>query len=238
FCFEWKPMPKAIKWDLWVALDEQFQHVILQLEDIEPWCCDTPGICYFEIPMSFDCNSTFYWRVRATGTTEGERVHTRWSPAMHFLVAAGSRVESMHVAPTDVTPEAGASGVNRTPGFSWTGFTRTTRYEFQLASDDAFRTLLAREDLDRTAYVYPGMLDWGGTYFWRVRAVEPYPSEWWSASFTVLPQPTPEVVQQASVLDLAGFKTSTTPLWIWVMIGALLLLVVSVLAYIVIERRR
>lgn len=238
FCFEWKPLPKATTWDLWLALDEQFQHVLLRLEDIEPWCCDSPGICYFEIPLSFDCNSTFYWRVRATGTTEGERVHSRWSPPMHFLVGAGSRVESMHITPILVTPEAGATGVNRTPGFSWTGFTATTRYEFHLATDNAFRSLVVREDLDRSAYVYPGTLEWGRTYFWRVRAVEPYPSEWLVASFTVLPQPVPQPVQQASVLNLAGMETSGTPLWVWVVIGALLLLVVCVLTYIVLEQRR
>ncbi len=239
FCFEWKALPKAESWDLWVALDEEFRYVLLKMEDIVPVCCDAPGICYFEIPMSFDCNSTFYWRVRATGTTEGERVHTRWSPAMHFLVAAGSRCESMHVWPLIVAPEPGASGVNRTPGFSWTGFASTTLYEFELATDNSFTTLVARADLDRTAYVYPGTLEWGETYFWRVRAVRPHPSEWAVASFTVITRPVPQVVPQTSGLEglAAAVSAGAAPLWIWLVIGALLLLVLAVLAYIVIDRR-
>ncbi|NLE95734.1 MAG: hypothetical protein GX600_08655 [Dehalococcoidia bacterium] len=240
FCFEWKPMPKAVRWDLWVALDEQFKYVLLKLEDVEPWCCDTPGVCYFEIPMSFDCGSTYYWRIRATGTTENERVHSRWSPPMHFLVAAGSTVESMHVAPILVTPGAGALGVNRTPGFSWTGFPSTTVYEFQLTQDNTFRSLLDRVDLDRTAYVYPGNLEPGATYFWRVRALTPHPSEWTTSSFTVLPQVAPQVVPEATILDArtASPWSEATPLWIWVLIAALALLVICILTYILVDRRR
>jgi hypothetical protein len=240
FCFEWKPLPKAQTWDLWVALDEEFKFVLLKMEDIEPWCCDSPGICQFEVPLRFDCNATYYWRVRATGTTEGERVHSRWSPPMHFLVGAGSTLESMHVVPILVAPEAGASGVNRSPGFSWTGFPSTTVYEFELASDNSFRSLLAREDLGQSAYVYPGALEWGVTYFWRVRALSPYPSEWSASSFTVAAQPVPQLVPQASALGvgISALSVGGTPLWVWLVIAVLLLLLVCVIVYVAVSSRR
>ena len=159
---------------------------------------------------------------------------------MHFLVAAGSTVESMHVAPILVTPGAGALGVNRTPGFSWTGFPSTTVYEFQLTQDNTFRSLLDRVDLDRTAYVYPGNLEPGATYFWRVRALTPHPSEWTTSSFTVLPQVAPQVVPEATILDArtASPWSEATPLWIWVLIAALALLVICILTYILVDRRR
>ena len=241
FCFEWRPLPKAETWDLWVALDEQFKHVLLEMEDVKPDCCDTPGTCYFEIPLHFDCSSTYYWRVRATGTTEGERVHTRWSPPMHFLVAAGSTLESMHVAPKIVTPEEGAQGVARTPGFSWTGFPATTVYQFELSTDNSFAVILGRAELDRTAYVYPGLLEAGGTYFWRVRALTPHPSEWSVASFSVMAQPAAVAVAVSPTSELAGMglaaSNSPTPLWTWVVIALLLLLIVCVLVYVVVDRR-
>ena len=240
FCFEWRPLPKALVWDLWVALDEEFKYVVLKMEDIEPECCDAPGICQFEIPFDFDCNATYYWRVRTTGTTEGEKIHSRWSPPMHFLVAAGSTIQSMHVAPLIVAPESGAAGVPRTPGFSWIGFTSTTRYEFQLAADNQFKTVLGRADLEGTAYVYPGELEWGGTYFWRVRALNPYPSEWSVASFTVLPRPVPQMVPQAGGLGGIGsaVPVAATPLWVWLAIAVLLLLIVCVIVYVVVSGRR
>ena len=233
FCFEWRSLPKATTWDIWFACDEAFQHVLLQVEDYLPECCDSPGICTIEIPMTFDCGKTYYWQIRATGTTEGEKVHSRWSPPMHFLVRPGSTIESMHVEPLLVAPEAGASGVHRTPGFTWTGFPSTTVYEFQLAVDSSFATMLARNDLERTAYVYPGELEWGRTYHWRVRALQPYPSGWSEASFTVLPQPLPPTVPESSIVD--GFSSEvgagTTPFWVWVVVGILLLLIVCVIVY-------
>jgi len=158
---------------------------------------------------------------------------------MHFLVRAGSTIESMHVSPILVSPEAGASGVNRTPGFTWTGFPSSTLYEFQLAVDGSFSTLLVRQELERTAYVYPGMLEWGSSYFWRVRALQPYPSEWSAASFTVLPEPQPQESPppplEAGLLSVA--RADDAPPWVWLVVGVLLLLIVCVIAYTMVSRR-
>ncbi len=240
FCFQWKPLPKALRWDIWIALDENFEHVVLQWDDFQPDCCDAPGICRDDLPFNFDCGSTYYWQVRATGTTEGEAVHSRWSAPMHFLVGAGSTVEHMHVAPILEAPEAGASGVGRTPGFSWTGFPSTALYEFQLARDNQFSFLLAREDLNRTAYVYPGALDWGGTYFWRVRALKPNPSEWSLGTFTVIPQPVPQVVPPPSGLQLLAstLPGEGTPAWVWFIMAILVILIILILIYISSKRQR
>jgi len=230
FCFHWKQLPKAEIYDLWVALDEQFRFVLLKLEDIDPVCCDAPGVCYFEIPFSFDCGGTYYWRVRASGTDEGERVHSRWSPSMRFVVAAGSTIESMHVAPRIVSPEPGAYGVARTPGFSWTGFPPTTRYEFMLSTDTTFASPLHRAEVAGSAYVYPGLLEWGRTYSWRVRALTPAPSEWSTASFIVVPEPQPEQVPDVSPLSMlpTGLPSGETPQWVWLVIGSLVLLIALV----------
>ncbi len=237
FCFEWKQLPKAETYELWVAMDEQFKYVLLKLPDIDPVCCDAPGVCQFEIPYSFDCGTTYYWRVRATSTDEGEAVHSRWSPSMHFLVAAGSTVEGMHVAPIVEWPEPGATGIPRTPGFSWVGFPSTTSYEFLLSEDNAFDSPIVREKLQRTAYVYPGELQWGKTYFWRVRALEPHPSEWSTASFTVIQEPVHEEMV-AQTVDLAqGVPRAATPVWVWVVIGSLALLIFLVIVAAVVKRR-
>ncbi len=240
FCFEWKPLPKAELWDLWIAMDEDFRYVLHKEEDIHPVCCDSPGICDFELDFAFNCGTTYYWRVRATNTTEEERVRTRWSPSMHFLVAAGSTVDGMHVAPILRAPEPGARDVARNPEFSWTGFQSTTMYEFELAADEAFRTVLAREQPDGTAFIYPDTLEWGETYFWQVRALRPYPSEWSSASFTVMAQPEPPPEPYTPDLsELASAPApATTPLWVWLVIGALGFLIASIILYVVIDRRR
>jgi hypothetical protein len=213
--------------------------VLLVLEDIDPVCCDAPGVCYFEIPFSFDCGGTYYWRIRATGTEEGERVHSRWSPSMRFTVAAGSTIESMHVAPLVVSPEPGAYGIGRTPGFSWTGFPPTTKYELLLSTDTTCASPLHRAEVDGSAYVYPGLLEWGRTYFWRVRAVTPAPSEWTTASFIVTPKPQPEQAPGVSPLSAlpAAVASGETPPWVWLVIGSLGLLIALVIFAAAFRRR-
>jgi len=228
FCFYWKELPKAEIYELWVALDERFKHVLMKLPDIDPVCCDAPGVCYFEIPFNFDCGGTYYWRVRATGTTEGEEVHTRWSPPMWFSVGAGTTVETMHVAPVPVAPEPGAQGLSPTPGLSWMGFPPTTLYELYLSDDEDFANVIVREEVVGSAWVYPGELPWGETYFWKVRALEPVTSEWLVASFTVIDEPVPAREMGPSPLQELplGIAPQQTPLWVWVIIGSLILLIV------------
>jgi hypothetical protein len=100
--------------------------------------------------------------------------------------------------------------------------------------------LLSRENVGQSAYVYPGTLEWGATYFWRVRALSPYPSEWSAASFTVAAQPVPQVVPQASALGVgvSALSVDGTPLWVWLVIAVLLLLLVCVIVYVTVSGRR
>jgi hypothetical protein len=240
FCFHWKSLPKACVYELWVAMDEQFKYVLLEVDGIGVENCEPPGVCYFEIPFSFDCGQTYYWRVRATGTSEGEEVHTRWSPPMRFIVAAGTTVHEMHVAPLLVEPEHGAQEVARIAGFSWDGFPPTTLYEFLLSEDNGFESLVTREELRESAYVYPGELDWGKTYYWKVRALEPAPSEWSVGSFIVQQQPVEAPVSgPPATLDFAaGMPAMGTPLWVWLTIGLLSALVVLVIVFAVLPRSR
>ena len=239
-CFGWKGLPKACRYELWVAMDERFKYVLLEVGDIDVVSCDGHGICTFEIPFSFDCGGTYYWKIRATSTEEGEEVHSRWSPPMRFSVAAGTTVHSMHVAPQPDAPEPGAQGISRTPGLSWTGFPPTTVYELYLSDDNEFGNVLAREELDRSAYVYPGQLDWGKTYFWKVRALEPVTSEWMIASFTVIPEPAREPEPGPSPLDQLplGFLPAGTPTWVWLIIGSLVLLNVLIVLAVMVSRAK
>jgi hypothetical protein len=239
FCFRWRQLPKAELYELWVAMDADFKYVLLKVDGIDPLCCDSPGLCTFEIPYCFDCGETYYWRVRATSTDEGEAVHSRWSPSMRFVVAEGSTVEGMHIAPAVKWPEPGGMGVPRVPGFSWTGFPHTTKYEFLLAEDNTFAAPIAREELSQTAYVYPGELNWGETYFWRVRSLEPHPSEWLTSSFTVMTEPVPaQEIGPSPLEDLpSAMPRQEAPVWVWLVIGSLGLLVSLVIVAAAMKRR-
>jgi hypothetical protein len=225
FCFRWRELPLTEKYELWIALDDEFTAIIARIEDIRPFDLHGPAWCPPSGSPRFTCGGTYYWKVRACESTEGERIHSRWSPVMSFTVKTCASVAEMHTAPILVVPRNGSRDVSRTPGFSWIGFPDTTEYEFILARDADLAQVIVREDVPSSAYQYRGSLDWGTTYFWQVRALEPVPSEPAASVFAV--------VQQTRAATLAA---PSTPLWIWVVIGILTLLDIVIIVLYLVKR--
>jgi len=233
FCFRWRRLSLAKQYDIWVALDERFNYVIIKAENITPDDLCDPAWCLPSGQFSLGCGSTYYWKVRSCATTEHERVHSRWSPPIRFAVKTCFTAGGMHVEPMLVAPEIGSTGVSRSPGFSWRGFPHTTKYEFVLARDADLTQVVVKEKVPASAYIYSGQLDWGTTYFWQVRAIEPVPSEPSVVGiFTVISQPT---AASASPVT-PSTPLSSTPFWIWPVIGVLSLLVIVVIVLCLVKR--
>jgi hypothetical protein len=73
--------------------------------------------------------------------------------------------------PTLVAPEADAS-VQGVPAFTWNRVKRADRYEFQLAADPSFGSIVTRgsfQTRNTAASIDKSLAD--GTYYWRVRAI-------------------------------------------------------------------
>ena len=134
----------------------------------------------------------------------------------------------MHIAPILKVPESGSKDVPRSPSFSWVGFPDTTKYEFILAKDpDLAEMIIVKEKAPTSAYQYSGKLDWGTTYFWRVKAIEPVPSEPAIGTFTVMSEPPVIPIMPAA---------PPTPFWIWLVIGILTLLNVVIIVFCLVRR--
>ena len=240
FTFHWRELPLAGKYDLWIAIDEEFEYVIAKVEDIAPTNLHNPSWCSLEIPLRFVCGNTYFWRVRScervrsSETMEVERVRSRWSPPIRFAVKTCSTDESMHSAPILIAPESDSKGVSRSPGFSWQGFTATTKYEFILAADAYLDQVLVKQEVPVSAYVYSRELDWGTTYFWQVKAVEPVPSEPSTVGiFTVIPkkaEPAPPAVPPPA-------PQAQTPFWVWLVVGILAFLSIVAIIVLLLVRR-
>ena len=69
------------------------------------------------------------------------------------------------------------------PSFSWAPYNDATKYKFVLAKDASFVSVVDLAEVAGTAYEYSGTLDYSTTYFWKVMAIEPVPSEF-SATFS------------------------------------------------------
>ena len=100
----------------------------------------------------------------------------------------------------------------------------TTEYEFILSTDNALNQVVVSEKVSTTTYQYKGYLNWGTTYYWQVRAIDPVLSESSIGTFTVMPAPKPAA------------PTPPTPSWIWITIGLLAFLDVVIIAFCFIKR--
>jgi hypothetical protein len=225
FCFHWRQLPLAKEYEIWIALDEEFTALINRTAHIIPTDLCSPAWCPPPDSPRFVCGETYYWKVRSSNSTEGEAIHSPWSPPMRFTVKTCSAISDMHITPILIAPQSGSMNIPRSPTFSWEGFAETTKYEFILTRN-ADLTVVIREELTDTAYQYQGELNWGETYIWQVKALEPAPSEPSAIStFTVMSQPQPAMPASQAI-----------PVWIWLIIGILAVLDVIVIVLCIIRR--
>ena len=219
FCFQWRMLPSTEKYELWIALDEDFTAIVHTEENITPDDQYSPTWCPDSDSFRFVCGETYYWKVRSCESDEGDRIHSRWSPPLRFKVKECSAEEGeVYLAPLLLTPPLGSKDIARSPTFTWKGFQSTTEYELILAKDAALTDVILQEKLPTTHYQYERQLDWGATYYWQVRATEPVSSNPSVGVFTVIRQGQPA-------------QTPSTPSWVWVIIGIITFLDVLVITF-------
>ena len=137
---------------------------------------------------SLDLANTYYWRVRVTTP-----IKSPWSERSSFTTKLGTAT----IAPQLLSPQAGATGVPPNPIFQWTSLAEAETYELLLGAEGSLtKPTVARTgdaSLAGTAWQSDLSLDYGSTYFWKVRAVGANSSSAWSnvGGFTVQPAPTP-----------------------------------------------
>jgi hypothetical protein len=169
--------------------------------------------------------TTYYWKVRVA---EGSPFLSKWSTLRSFDTALGS-------VPYLCSPICGASDIVLTTNFSWDAVAGATSYEIQIATDEAFSSIVAEGTATVNAWVPASALDYSTVYYWRVRAVNDGVAGAWSTCiFTTenAPEAPPEPVEPVEIV-----QTEITPTWIWVLIGIGGALTIAVIILIVTTRR-
>jgi len=185
----------------------------------------TDGLGNSWIVPALEAGKAYHWRVKVREVATGDYIDSPWSWTESFVVKAGFKVKTPYLGVMPVSPENGKRGVCIEPvSFSWTSCQNTTGYQFQLAEDAAMTKIVVDVKTSTTAYELDKPLGYGKNYFWRIRALEPVPSDW-SSVFTFCteeasPQVTPSPVTSVSLL--------TIPSWVWVVSTFLLLTLISV----------
>jgi hypothetical protein len=245
--FTWnRAAPQITSYELWIALDEGFN------EMVPLW---NAGAAAFQAPVvvaspqaivsiiagrgAFDPGKTYYWMVNVVTPFNGVSSEVR-----SFTIAP-----SAASVPEIASPANGASNVGTKPSFSWTPTSGATKYEFQLDTGTSFTAPMVSEQVATSAIMPNVTLDEGKSYFWRVRALEPVPSEWSAIGTftvavpepppvtptqTVVPPPTITITQPPDITftiptATTGGQVPSAAIWAIIIIGAVLVIAVIVL---------
>jgi len=188
-------------------------------------------------PAALVAGQDYFVRARARDQVPGDTIRSNWSSVSRFSVEGGERVEVSYLGVQPLGPLPGATGVPLSPGFTWSPYASSTRYEFKLANDAALTDIVAEAKVSTTGYKYDGTLANNTTYFWAARGIEPTVTAWSPiSSFTtekkaVEPMP-PVVIEQPTPAAPVVSQTM-----IYVIIGIGCILVIAVIVLIVRTRR-
>jgi hypothetical protein len=182
----------------------------------------------------FECGHDYFWRMRTRHAVTGEFIRSPWSEVDSFVVKAGFAVTTPYYGPQLLSPENECSCSCDTPVcFSWSPYKETTAYWFELSENyDMSDPLISTYVGDSTAYEFNGKLKCDTAYFWRIIAISPVSD--WSAVFSFS-------TGDKSNNKVAGANTQApqgTPLWVWVIISIISILIISLLVLIINRRNQ
>jgi len=232
FNISWTNISNALMWELEICTDPGMSQLVLTTGTtyVPPF---PPGPTFVVPVNSLVAGKDYFAHVRARDQMPGDAIRSQWSSVQRFTVTAGERVEVSYLGVQPLGPVPGAIDVPLSPGFTWSPYADSTRYEFQLATDAGFSDILAEAKVAATGYKYDGTLSNATTYFWRARGIEPTVTDWSPvASFTTEKVPVPPVVVEPTPIP-EPVPPMITPAIIWAIIAIGAILVIAVIVLIV-----
>jgi len=236
----WEQLCLSSQYQVQIAKDTGFTIIVLDTGAFAPVDSTSPAAYYpagGQVPTSpsaiaqwgnLESGHTYYWRVRVRQAATGQYMLSPWSEVKSFTVKSGLPASNPSYGPLPVYPNNGRGSCPVKPAsFTWSPLKDTTKYKFALTKDAAMTQIVKEVEVTTTAYEYDGQLEYGQSYFWRVMALEPAPSDW-SATFSLqteaAPSPPPPPAPAAP---------KPTPLWVWVIItiGTILVIATIVLIF-------
>lgn len=173
---DWEEAAGASTYEVQVATDMAFTDVVrsVSLLTASAWTVS---------PSLPPTSTTYYWRVRSANSCGGT---SAWSTPRSF----STRVCVALPAPTLSGPADGATGIGFIPALDWADVSGAASYEVQVATDDAFTTVVtSANSLTSSTWSVSPALSGLTTYYWRARASDVCGAGAWSSasSFTTVP---------------------------------------------------
>ena len=232
----WEQLCLSSQYQVQIAKDPAFTIIVIDTGAFAPADSTSPAAYYpsggqaaspsaIALWGNLESGHTYYWRVRVRQAATGQWIRSPWSEVKSFTVKSGFPANTPSYGLQPLYPSNTHSGCPvKSASFSWTPLNDTTRYKFILAKDAAMTQVIKEAVVTTTAYEYDGTLEYSSSYFWRVMALEPAPSDW-SATFSFQTEAAPPPAPPTPKPE--------TPLWVWVVIamGAILIIVTVVLIF-------
>ena len=161
---EWENIPIADSYTLQIARDGGFWNIIYENQNIPT--------SNFQVPADIlEYYTGYYWRVAVNLRGETFEFSAHW------------RFNTEKLECVMISPEPWAIDVTRTPTFEWSEEPNVDSYHLEISTYSDFSSLLLDEPaLTETTYDYPGVLNFGNNYYWRVvpkaNGVEGYKREY------------------------------------------------------------
>ena len=153
------------KYEVEISLNNTFTAVVANLNVF--------GLANSQVNTPVLLNATtYYWRVRSWNTN-GD--FSAWTTARSF--------RTPFAAPILLLPGNGATGIARTPTFTWTPTTGATSYSIQVSRNASFTLLVVSKTVYMATYSHTSNLLLNTVYYWRVRINGPYGPSPWSATY-------------------------------------------------------
>jgi len=252
FTLTWDPLCDACVYEIQFALDEDFTMPVPVNGEGSPATDyivsgitgDSPSFSVMGGELGgLSCETTYYWRVRASEAATGQVIHSWWTVGESFTVPPSILASQIEL----VAPAPGALNVPpKNTGFSWDLLAEANSFNWVLSKNaDLSAPVQSKTGLADSATTYSGTLDYGTTYYWQVTAYKDDSIVGVSAIGTFTTAPTgafccpidglcfeTQAALQAHNAD-AHPAVPATPVWVWVVIaiGAVLVIVVIVLIF-------
>ena len=232
----WEQLCLSTEYQVQIAKDPGFTIIVLDTGSFAPASSQSPAAYYpaggqatspssLTTLANLEAGHTYYWRARARQAATGQQMVSPWSEAQSFTIKSGSPTSTSSYGIQPIYPNNGGNIYPvKSVSFSWSPLNNTSKYKFVLAKDTSMTQVVQEAVVNTTAYNYDGELEYSQSYFWRIMALEPAPSDW-SATFSFQTEAAPLVAAEPT--------SEPIPVWAWVVIvvGLILLIVIIVLIF-------
>jgi hypothetical protein len=202
--FDWSDVLDATNYKLQIATDVGFTSVVYSTENISNSSFTLPQ----DNPLSISI--TYYWRI-SSGNQYG---YGSWSSVSNFECTS-----TLPGIPMLISPSDSAISQSLIPTFVWDISNGSTSYNFQLASDLGFTSLVTSSlSLLTTTLSLSSSLSQSATYYWRTQGVNSYGTSSWAIPYTfkanqILVPDTPSLTYPTGSIVVSGSYPDITFEW-------------------------